>query len=61
MDTTDLEKTHGADFECSIASLEVLCIRQLHKQGCDFAAGDSDGAVIQHKYLMDAQAKTTKG
>ena len=51
--------------ECKIASefgpgqdeLETLCIRELHKAECEFAAGETDGAVIYCKAMMAAQTE----
>jgi len=47
----EIEDTYGADLQEEIPLLETLCIRQLHRQECEYAIGESDGAVIQYNYL----------
>ncbi len=48
----DVQREHGQSFQYGVPTLEVLCIRALHKSGCEFAKGENDGAVIQHKAMM---------
>ena len=52
MDTSDLEKKHGHDFFSELPSLKTLCVRELHKSGCEFAKGESDPSVIHWKSMM---------
>lgn len=47
----DVEKEYGQVHQRGVPSLEVICIRALHKSGCEFAKGENDGAVIQYKAL----------
>lgn len=56
MDTSEIEREHGASFE-GIPCLETLCIRELHKSGLEFAKGETDGAVIHYKSMMAAFKK----
>jgi len=57
-DTSELEKEHGYDASAPrIPPLQTLCVRELHKAGCEFAAGESDPAVIHYKALMVAAQK----
>jgi hypothetical protein len=51
-DTSALYKEFGPDF--NVPSLETLCVRELHKAGCEFAIGETDGAVIASKSAMIA-------
>jgi len=55
MDTSDIEKKHGAAGPEGIPSLETLCVRALHREECEFAMGETDGAVIYCKAMMAAQ------
>jgi hypothetical protein len=54
LDTAEVEKQHGKDLDKGLPSLETLSIRELHKAGCEFARGETDGAVIQAKAMMMA-------
>ena len=45
MNTSDVERKHGQTHQ-GVPSLEILCIRQLHKSGHEFAKGHHDGAEI---------------
>ena len=57
MDTKKVTKEHGqANIE--VPSLETLCIRALHKEGCEFAKGETDGAVIIGKAMMASSTST---
>ena len=56
MDTADLEKEHGQVNE-GIPDLQTLCIRELHRAGCEFAEGESDPAVIHLNAIMAWQQK----
>jgi hypothetical protein len=55
MDTSDIEKKYGAAEPEGIPSLEMLCVRALHREECEFAIGETDGAVIYCKAMMAAQ------
>lgn len=60
MDTSDVDKEHGvAAFE-GVPTLEMMCIRELHNQECEFAIGETDAAVIHCKAIMAAQKKTAE-
>jgi hypothetical protein len=64
-DTSEIEKDHGLAVFEGLPSLETLCIRELHKQQCEFAVGETDAGVIQYKAMVAAQerdgAKESKG
>jgi hypothetical protein len=55
MDTSDIEKKYGVAEPESIPALETLCVRVLHREECEFAIGETDGAVIYCKAMMAAQ------
>jgi hypothetical protein len=59
-DTSEVDKEHGAATFEGIPSLDTLCIRELHKQGCEFAVGETDAAVIQYKWMVAAQKEAAK-
>ena len=46
-DITETEEIYGEVHQRGLPCLEVLCIRELHKAGCEFVEGESDGTVIQ--------------
>ena len=54
MDTSKIEKEYGAAPFHGVPPLETLCIRELHKQDCEFAVGETDAAVIHCKAMMAA-------
>jgi hypothetical protein len=54
-DTSEIDKDHGRDVSETLPSLETLCIRELHKQQCEFAVGETDAGVIQYKAMVAAQ------
>ena len=56
-DTREAEREYGQDFHPGVPSLETLCIRELHKSGCEYAKGESDGAVIHFKAMMAMAAE----
>lgn len=51
-DITEIENEHGQEFSRGVPSLETLCIRELHKNGCEYAKGENDGSIIQYKAMM---------
>jgi len=55
LDTSDVDKKFGPELDELVPSLETLCIRELHKAECKFAAGETDAAVIYCKAMMAAQ------
>jgi tetratricopeptide (TPR) repeat protein len=60
MDTSDIEKKHGVADPEGIPSLETLCVRVLHREECEFAMGETDGAVIYCKAMMAAQKEAAE-
>jgi hypothetical protein len=60
MDTSDIEKKHGVADPEDIPSLETLCVRVLHREECEFAMGETDGAVIYCKAMMAAQKEAAE-
>jgi len=59
MRSTEIEAAHGVDIQEEIPSLETLCVRELHRQGCEYAIGESDGAVIQYNYWTSVNKETS--
>jgi hypothetical protein len=51
LDTKEITEKHGPE-PAEIPSLEMLCIRELHKAGYEPARGETDGAVIVCKAMM---------
>jgi hypothetical protein len=49
--------SHGRAVIEGLPSLETLCIRELHKQQCEFAVGETDAGVIQYKAMVAAQKR----
>jgi hypothetical protein len=56
-DTSEIDKDYGPAVIERMPSLETLCIRELHKQQCEFAVGETDAGVIQYKAMVAAQER----
>jgi len=59
LDNRETSLKHGQIFE-GIPSLETLCIRALHKEGYEYAKGENDGVVIQHKAMLAMTVEEAK-
>ena len=59
LDNKETSLKHGQIFE-GMPSLETLCIRALHREGYEYAKGEHDGAVIQHKAMLAMNAEEAK-
>ncbi len=60
IDVSNVEKEHDPSLDGVLPKLEILCIRELHKSGNEFAQDESDGSVIYCKTVMD-KAKKGRG
>ena len=49
--TRQLEEAHGVDTSVGPHSLAVLCVRALHKAGCEFAAGVADPGEVAARLM----------